>query len=116
MSNPQWLTWAQKIQSIAQAGLTYGKRYEQLRHIALEIVREHTNLPADLAINLFASESGYPTPKVDVRAVVFDSDGRMLFVRETTDGLWSLPGGWSDIGAKWRFGKLGRKRDTRFVQ
>lgn len=40
--NDKILEWAVKIQSIAQAGLTYGhdsydrERYEQLRHIALK--------------------------------------------------------------------------------
>ena len=40
-------------------------------------------------------EKGYPTPKVDLRAGVFESD-RVLLVRETSDGRWSLPGGWAD--------------------
>jgi ADP-ribose pyrophosphatase YjhB (NUDIX family) len=29
--------------------------------------------------------------------VVFD-DGRLLLVREASDGRWSLPGGWADVG------------------
>src|SRR5438067_12262787 len=40
----------------------------------------------------------YPTPKVDVRGVVFDTEGRLLLVRESSDGRWSLPGGWADLG------------------
>ena len=39
----------------------------------------------------------YPTPKIDVRGVVFDSD-KLLLVREASDGRWSLPGGWADVG------------------
>jgi len=39
----------------------------------------------------------YPTPKVDVRGVVFDGD-KVLLVREASDGRWSLPGGWADVG------------------
>jgi ADP-ribose pyrophosphatase YjhB (NUDIX family) len=48
-------------------------------------------------LSLLAVERGYATPKVDVRAVV-ERDGKLLFVREAHDGLWSLPGGWADIG------------------
>ena len=42
-------------------------------------------------------KQSYPTPKVDVRGVVF-RDGRILLVRELTDGRWALPGGWADVG------------------
>ena len=42
-------------------------------------------------------KQSYPTPKVDVRGVVV-RDGRMLLVRELTDGRWALPGGWADVG------------------
>jgi ADP-ribose pyrophosphatase YjhB (NUDIX family) len=45
------------------------------------------------------AERGYATPKVDVRAVVPEPGGSgVLFVREVTDGLWALPGGWADSG------------------
>jgi ADP-ribose pyrophosphatase YjhB (NUDIX family) len=46
---------------------------------------------------LFATEEGYATPKVDVRGAVFRDDG-ILLVRERSDGLWTLPGGWADVG------------------
>ena len=41
---------------------------------------------------------GYKTPKVDVRAVVFNHHNEILMVREKIDNCWSLPGGWADIG------------------
>ena len=41
--------------------------------------------------------SGYATPKVDVRGAVFHED-RILLVREASDGLWALPGGFADVG------------------
>lgn len=47
---------------------------------------------------LFADQTGYPTPKIDVRAAVFDGEGRILMVRERIDGdRWTLPGGWADV-------------------
>jgi ADP-ribose pyrophosphatase YjhB (NUDIX family) len=42
-------------------------------------------------------KQAYPTPKVDVRGVVF-REGRVLLVREVADGRWTLPGGWADVG------------------
>ncbi|WP_043931833.1 NUDIX hydrolase [Bacillus sp. EB01] len=100
---PKWLEWAKQLQSIAQAGLTYSKdvydleRFELIRNISVEILREHTNLDNKIIKELFANETGYATPKVDIRAVVF-KDNKILMVRENNDGVWSLPGGWGDIG------------------
>jgi len=102
--NPLWLQWAQQIQSIAQAGITYSKdpydqeRYRRLREIAGEIMASYTSVPKDVLSQALAAEEGYLTPKVDVRAVVFDVRGRLLLVRERGEGLWSLPGGWADVG------------------
>jgi len=39
----------------------------------------------------------HATPKVDVRGAVFQAH-RVLLVRERSDGLWTLPGGWADVG------------------
>ena len=47
--------------------------------------------------DLFCNEKGYQTPKVDVRAAIF-KDEKILLVKESLDGTWSLPGGWADIG------------------
>jgi ADP-ribose pyrophosphatase YjhB (NUDIX family) len=98
-----WLEWAQRLQAIAQTGLTFAtdqydiERYEQIREIAAEIAASHSD--ADLAHiqGLFADQSGYATPKVDVRGAVFRDD-MILLVKERSDGLWTLPGGWADVG------------------
>ena len=96
-----WLKWAIEIQSIAQCGLTYTKdiydkeRYEQLRNIAAEMLSYKTDIPIDKIKTLFCNESGYQTPNLDTRAVIF-KDEKILLVREN-NGLWSLPGGWVDV-------------------
>jgi ADP-ribose pyrophosphatase YjhB (NUDIX family) len=46
---------------------------------------------------LFNEQMGYATPKVDVRAAVFQGD-KLLMVKERSDGGWTLPGGWADVG------------------
>lgn len=97
----QWLQWAVELQSIAQAGLTYGRdaydreRYERIRSIAAEMVAHQTEIPIEKVKTLFCGETGYQTPKLDTRAAIFE-DGKILLVREN-DGKWSLPGGWVDV-------------------
>ncbi|KIL39449.1 ADP-ribose pyrophosphatase [Gordoniibacillus kamchatkensis] len=99
----EWLKLAQELQAIAQTGLTYSKdvydreRFEQIREISVRIMSDFTGTDMAVVRELFAHETGYATPKVDVRAVVFQG-GRLLMVREKMDGAWSLPGGWADIG------------------
>ena len=99
---PQWLRWAAELQSIAQAGLTFGidtydrDRYEQIRNIAVDILHHYTETEHYKVRELFASETGYQTPKVDIRASVIKDD-KILLVREKIDGAWSLPGGWADV-------------------
>ncbi len=98
------LAWAKKLQAIAQTGITFAKdqydieRYERVRQIASEMLAANsTGLSSAQLIDLFASEIGYATPKIDVRAAVF-SDKGLLLVRERSDGGWTLPGGWADVG------------------
>ncbi|MZQ84763.1 NUDIX domain-containing protein [Paenibacillus sp. 5J-6] len=101
--NIPWLNWAKEIQAISQAGLTYGEngydleRYEALRKISVEMMSHFTDTPIDKVTELFASDTGYQTPKVDIRAVVL-KENKVLLVKERADGAWALPGGWADIG------------------
>jgi len=98
----KWLQWASELQSIAQAGLTFSSdrygldRYEKIRNIVVEILHEYTETDHKKIRDLFASETGYQTPKVDIRASVFKND-KILMVKEKADGAWSLPGGWADV-------------------
>lgn len=99
--NEKWLRWAVRLQSIAQAGLFYGKdkfdkeRYEQIRDIAAEMISVQSEIPVEKVKDLFCCEVGYQTPKLDCRAAIFQ-DGKILLVREN-NGTWSLPGGWVDV-------------------
>ena len=103
----EWLHWVRRLQAIAQSGLTYAKdpydveRYEQIRRIAAEIAASAPEQPsgatADRIDALFSGESGYATPKLDIRAVLLD-EKEVLLVKEKEDSLWTLPGGWVDVG------------------
>ena len=67
-----------------------------MREIAAEMLSNQTELPFGKVQTLFCNETGYQTPKVDTRAAVFDTEGRLLLVREN-NGTWALPGGWCDV-------------------
>lgn len=98
----RWLEWASRLQALAQTGLTFAKdpydieRYQELREIAAEMLAAGTNLEIGLIRSFLGKDSGYATPKVDVRGVVFRDD-QILLVRERSDGKWTLPGGWADV-------------------
>jgi ADP-ribose pyrophosphatase YjhB (NUDIX family) len=97
----KWLEWAIELQSLAQAGLTYGKdiydkeRYERIRDISAEILSHKTDISIEKVKDLFCNEIGYQTPKLDTRAAIFEN-GKILLVKENNE-KWSLPGGWVDV-------------------
>lgn len=99
----RWLGWVKRLQAIAQDGLTYSEdiydlgRYEMLRDVAAEILAAHSQGNIEDSRELLELETGPATPKVDVRAAVFREE-KILLVKEPSDGSWSLPGGWADVG------------------
>lgn len=101
--DPHWLNWARQLQAIAQNGLTFAQdpfdieRYEAVRAIASAMIAHPAGVSPSEVAALFSPEPGYMTPKVDVRAAVFQDD-RILLVQEREDGRWTLPGGWADVG------------------
>ena len=99
---PPWLDWGRRLAAIAREGLTWSEepfdrdRYERVAAVADELLAGQAGPPLSTD-TLFPPGSGHPTPKVDVRAVIV-RDGRVLLVRERTDGGWAMPGGWADPG------------------
>ena len=95
------IEWAKRLQSLAQAGLTYGtdnfdlERYQEIRDISAEIMAYKSDLPIQKVKDLFCNEIGYQTPKLGTRAAIF-KDNKILLVQEN-DGSWSLPGGWCEV-------------------
>ena len=91
-----------ELQSIAQAGLYYGKdefdkeRYQKVRDISAHLLSIYTEFPIQQIQKVFCHDIGYQTPKLDTRAAIFNKKGEILLVQEK-GGLWSLPGGWVDI-------------------
>jgi ADP-ribose pyrophosphatase YjhB (NUDIX family) len=99
-----WLTYAKRIQSIADTGMTFAtddfdkERYQEGADIGNKMLAELGNVPIERIENLLGDlGNGYATPKVDVRGAVVNNN-KILLVREKTDGLWALPGGYADSG------------------
>ncbi len=93
-----------RLQALAEIGLEYSnssydiERYEEIQEICLEMLGQLTDVPLTKIKAIIQENNGYKTPKVDVRAVVFNADGQILLIQEKADGCWALPGGWADVG------------------
>lgn len=105
MDSNRLLLHAQRLQALAQAGIHYAtigydlERYQEIREISSKLLQELTDEPFEKIVRVFASEDGYQTPKVDIRAVIFRGTDHVLLVKEKIDyGRWTLPGGWADVG------------------
>ena len=102
MNSP--LNHIKRLKSIADIGLLYAKdgydteRYQDIRDIALALMSHLLNEPLEMVQGFYKTETDYPTPKVDIRAFVLNEKNEILMVKEQADGMWSLPGGWADIG------------------
>jgi ADP-ribose pyrophosphatase YjhB (NUDIX family) len=98
-----WLDIAREIQQLSQTGAAFAitdyekDRYKRLTEITAEIIEHHTTLEKESVTKVLMNHPGYATPKVDVRAAVI-KDGKILFVQESTDKCWAMPGGWADVG------------------
>jgi ADP-ribose pyrophosphatase YjhB (NUDIX family) len=102
VDDPQWLSIARELRAIAQTGLTFTadrfdrQRYERVRELAASMLALESGADYEVILGILREDKGYATPKVDVRGAAF-VDGRVLLVREISDGKWTLPGGWADV-------------------
>lgn len=92
-----------QLQAIAQSGKFYSndvydkERYVQLESVSKQLLAILTTATSEQLRLFFDKDTGYVTPKVDVRAVTFKND-KILLVQEKATQTWSIPGGWADIG------------------
>lgn len=100
----QWLTFAKRLQAIASTGIHFSKdeyhleRFDEIGEIANAMLADLGNVPIERIPGLVSDfAKGYATPKVDVRGALIEDD-HVLLVRERTDGRWTLPGGFADVG------------------
>lgn len=93
---------ARRLLALGQTGLHFTpqeydrERYREVVDIATRLLQAESGTAADRLRQTWFVEDGYATPKMDVRGAIF-RDERVLLVRETMDGKWTLPGGWADV-------------------
>lgn len=103
MAQGEILNLARLLISTSEKGLIYSdtpfhvERYNLVKKIGIKLLDIISNLEEDKLKSVFVKENGYPTPKLDIRAVVPNGKS-LLFVKEKDNGLWSLPGGWIEVG------------------
>lgn len=99
---PSNLDLARRLFALSQSGLHFTpeeydrERYREIAQIAGEMLANESNHPAQSLRDRWFVEDGYATPKIDVRGAIYRGD-TVLLVRETMDGMWTLPGGWADV-------------------
>lgn len=92
-----------RLHALAEIGLELSdvaydqERYQEMRDISLEMLEKMTDVPIKKIIPVIEERNGYRTPKIDVRAVVFNEKDQILLIKENVDGCWAMPGGWTDI-------------------
>ena len=100
----EMLQLVKQVQALAENGLHFSEndfdldRYQVLEEISLRMLSLVTGLSAETIELSTPERNGYRTPKVDVRAVIFNDRDEILMVKERVDSRWSLPGGWCDVG------------------
>ncbi|HYD23053.1 MAG TPA: NUDIX hydrolase [Flavipsychrobacter sp.] len=104
MQGKELLEHCKRLKTIADTGILYStneydqERYTELRAMSLELLSMIGGHRVEELNAAFLLVTDHPTAKVDVRGVVLSDDKRILLVRESIDGRWSLPGGWAEIG------------------
>lgn len=95
---------ADEMRALATTGLHFSEsaydreRYQKLMTLAARLGSCASAEPEERIAKLYEqADRGYVTPKLDVRMAVFRAD-EVLLVRELSDGLWCLPGGFVDVG------------------
>ena len=95
------LDLSRRLLALSQTGLHFTaeeydrERYREIGDIAAQLLALQGASAEAVRASWFV-DSGYSTPKVEVRGAIF-RDGTVLLVRERADGKWTVPGGWADV-------------------
>jgi ADP-ribose pyrophosphatase YjhB (NUDIX family) len=97
------LTTQRAMLALIQSGLAYTTdpfdkdRYQKLQTLLIQQMAAAANVAtADLTAAL-TQDSGYITPKIDVRGLIRHGN-QLLLVQDIKTKLWALPGGFADVG------------------
>ncbi len=99
-----WLARAKRLLALAETGQHFTRdpfdreRYDEIAGMARAMLADLGRVPVSRIEGLISDHAaGYATPSLDIRGAVIRDD-RILLVRERSDGRWSMPGGFADIG------------------
>jgi ADP-ribose pyrophosphatase YjhB (NUDIX family) len=104
MTNFEFLEELKRIKAITDVGLLYSmneydkERYTELQDISYRLLGGVSGQDVATVKSSFPAATDYPTAKVDIRGLALSPQKKILLVRESMDGKWSLPGGWADVG------------------
>ncbi|WP_298936988.1 NUDIX hydrolase [uncultured Ruegeria sp.] len=100
-----WLARAKRLLALAETGQHFTKdpfdreRYDEIAQMARAMLADLGRVPLSRIDGLISEHAGgYATPSIDIRGALI-RDGRILLVRERSDGKWAMPGGFADIGS-----------------
>ncbi len=99
---PEFLSRLRELAALAGTGLGFSRdpydieRYTRIAELSRLLIAEGIGASEQQIAIALEEEAGYVTPKIDVRGGVI-RDGRILMVRERSDGKWALPGGYADV-------------------
>ncbi|MGY0234108.1 NUDIX hydrolase N-terminal domain-containing protein [Longispora urticae] len=102
VASARWARFAARLHALAQQNLLYAdsdfarERNSEVLDIVAEMIADGAGAPVAEVRPFLGVELGWPTPKVDVRAVIFNDAGELLLCRES-DGCWSVPGGYQGV-------------------
>ncbi len=99
-----WLARAKRLLALAETGQHFTKdpfdheRYDEIAGMARAMLADLGQVPLSRIDGLVSEHAGgYASPGIDIRGAII-RDGRILLVRERSDGCWAMPGGFADIG------------------
>jgi ADP-ribose pyrophosphatase YjhB (NUDIX family) len=96
-----------RLRAVAESGLYYGKdeydraRYAEMAALADELTSALADADLARVRDLLPLRPVPATPTLDARGFVIHED-KVLLVKESTDGRWSLPGGWVEVNESLR--------------
>ena len=96
--------WSDKLRDISAMGLRYAKNkhdtyaFRAVQTIAMEMLALATDEPMERIEPLRASVFARPSPLVGGDAAIIDAGGKILLIQRADNGMWAMPGGYSESG------------------
>ncbi len=97
---------AGELRSIANDGVRYaGNDYDRQRYgralsLSARLVSSIEERPEDEVMEEYKQSLDHVTAFVAAEAVVLQDD-RILLIKREDNGLWAMPGGWTEVGETW---------------